>query len=212
MTTIYTTKPLPDRRADDFYPTPLGFCRAALDWLDPQTPYTYVLDPGFGDGPWGRAVVERAVRPKYVYGIDIRSLDTPPAYYRTVRGDFLNIDLDALSPLFPPSYGLIVGNPPYYAAEDFVRRALGLLTYHGNLMFLLRLAFLEGQARRAGLFSEFPPVKVGVVSKRISFSGNGKTNATAYALFHWRQGYQGPTALDWMTFDYAPEDLREKGK
>jgi len=211
MTTIYTTKPLPERRDADHYPTPLGFCRAAIRWLDPAQPFTYVLDPGCGGGVWGRAVTEHFPQRKYIYGIDIRPVGLPPGYWRFHQADFLADDGRGLEPPFAYSYGLIVGNPPYDQAEAFVRKSLGLLAPHGNLLFLLRLAFLEGQARGAGLFADFPPVKVGVVSKRISFSGNKKTNATAYALYHWQEGYHGPTRLDWMTFDYDPEDVTPTG-
>jgi hypothetical protein len=77
-----------------------------------------------------------------------------------------------------------MGNPPYSHAEEFVRQGYDLLSVGGSLIFLLRLAFLEGQARRDELFQDMPPYQVAVCSKRPSFSGDGKTNATAFAVFH----------------------------
>jgi hypothetical protein len=91
-----------------------------------------------------------------------------------------------------------MGNPPYRHAEEFIRHGYDLLSVGGSLIFLLRLAFLEGKARRDGLFREMPPYQVAVCSKRPSFSGDGRTNATAFAVFHWRAGYRGAPLLTWL--------------
>lgn len=225
MTTIYTDKPLPERRAFDFYPTPLGFCRGALDWLyqgRKVAPPNYVLDPGCGEGPWGRAVRERFAcfhkewddlrcGPR-MSGVDIRPLPLPPGYHSIACAPFEEWQGPA------DHYGLIVGNPPFYQAEAFVRRSLALLKQPfgkypgGNLIFLLPLTFMESQERGFGLFKEHPPKRVGVVIRRVSFTGNGKTPPKAYALFNWQPGYTGPTALEWMDFTYAPEDLNRDRK
>jgi hypothetical protein len=92
----------------------------------------------------------------------------------------------------------VIGNPPYREAEAFIRRGLSMLDPGGHLIYLLRLAFLEGQKRRDGLFRELPPFQAAVCSKRPSFTGDGKTNATAFTLLHWVRGYRGETRLSWL--------------
>ncbi len=80
---------------------------------------------------------------------------------------------------------LILGNPPYNEAEAHVRHALEIVETNGTVAFLLRLAFLESQERKA-FWKEFPPEAVYVLSKRPSFTGGGTDNA-AYGFFIWRK-------------------------
>lgn len=91
----------------------------------------------------------------------------------------------------------MIGNPPYRLAEEAVRWGLTHLRFGGAVVMLLRLAFLEGQARGRGLWREFPPSRVRVLTRRPSFTGNGKTDATAYAIFEWA-GSPKATTLDWL--------------
>lgn len=72
----------------------------------------------------------------------------------------------------------------------------------GLVRAALRLAFLEGQRRTAGLWKSHRPHTVAVCGKRPSFTGNGKTDATAYAVFIWhkRAGIQD-TVLTWLHWD-----------
>lgn len=194
MTTIYL-KPgtvLPDRRAYDFYPTPRPFVEAVLQHVTfPAVPK--VLDPGAGEGVWGQVL--KAYYPKaHVTGVELR--DIPPAkdYDQWIQADFLSLNPE-------PLYHLVIGNPPYKIANQVVKRGLEFLRPDGQMVLLLRLAYLEGVHRGKTLYQQNPPFKVLVSSKRISFYGNGKTNTIAYAIFHWIKGYQGGTTLSW--FDYA---------
>lgn len=216
MPTIYVDRnlSLPERRDRDFYPTPYGFCVAALHWLDEGTTLfrepddlIYALDPGCGDGVWGRAL--KVIRPMTVLmGVDIRDTDPDPHVYDSIYTlqDYFGLRF-GMAGVHRPGFNLILGNPPYKQAEAFVRHSLSLLAPGGSLMFLMKLQFLEGLQRRAGLFREFPPARVGVVSRRISFSRDKKTNADAHALIHWIEGRHMEPVLNWLTFTYAPEDI-----
>ncbi len=95
-------------------------------------------------------------------------------------------------------WNLIAGNPAYRDAEKWVRTSLNLLEPGGHLLFLLRLAFLEGQARGSGLWREHPPKAVGVCCKRPSFTGNGRTDALAYMFVLWEKGWRGEPRLKWV--------------
>lgn len=194
MAVIYVkdTSRLPARNDADFYPTPMGFCRAALAQLPDGLTPTCILDPGAGTGVWGRAARERYPGVT-ITGIDLRAVPKPAGYTFWINADFLR----AATP--QPAFDLVIGNPPFNVAEAFIRASLDLLEDGGVLMFLLRLAFLEGQARGSGLWSKTPPERVVVASRRIAFTGG--SNPNSYALYIWRKGYTGDTRLGWMTHD-----------
>ncbi len=151
-----------------------------------------VLDPGAGCGSFGKGA--RELWPlATITGCELRDIPPPEVYDRWLWGDYPTLYRGMF-----PAFDLIMGNPPFKLAEPFVRTSLPLLLPGGHLVFLLRLAFLEGQRRRDGLFAEFPPKAVWVCSKRPSFSGDGKTNATAFAVVVWQQGWDGRTDLSWL--------------
>lgn len=197
---ITTDKPLPPRRDHDFYPTDLGTVTRILEKyrLQPSEKRHFryprrVLDPGAGSGNWGK--IARELWPiTNITGCEIRPDAPRPAAYDTwLVGDFVSI----YQGMFP-AFDLVMGNPPFKPAEEFVRVAWELLHPDGYLIFLLRLSFLEGQGRRDGLFAELPPKAIWVCSKRPSFTEDGKTNATAFAAFVWQKGWSGDTALEWL--------------
>lgn len=93
----------------------------------------------------------------------------------------------------------IICNPPFKLAEEFIHHAVVDLNVEAAA-FLLRLAFLEGQARRK-LFETTPLARVWVFSKRVSMPPPGKKiggGAVAFAWFVWRQGHQGPPMIGWL--------------
>jgi hypothetical protein len=200
---IHTDKPLPMRREADFYPTDPETVRRVLGWAMgycDHLEFRSVIDAGAGAGVWGQQW--RALDPDplahWVTGIELREQEWPEGFDQWLtgpkHGDFLKYTLRQ-----PRHPDIIIGNPPFSQAEPFIRHALQWLPTDGILVFLLRLSFLEGQKRRDGLFSEHPPRAVAVCSKRPSFTGDGKTNATAFAAFLWRKGYGGSPDLHWLT-------------
>jgi hypothetical protein len=98
----------------------------------------------------------------------------------------------------------IVTNPPYNAAEGFVRS--GLAQSRRKLALLLRLAFLEGANRAKTIFSECPPSRVWVFSERITFYPTGVarrgTGTTAYAWFVWDKDAPERTEVKWLKPGY----------
>lgn len=57
----------------------------------------------------------------------------------------------------------------------------------GVLIFLLRTAFLESKSRYE-FWQENPLNDLYVLSKRPSFTGDGKSDATSYSWFVWKKG------------------------
>lgn len=194
MSIIQTTKELRPREPNDFYPTPQSHILPAMRTCDAMLgvmPDPHILDPGAGAGVWGIAARNRWQR-AHITGVELRPVEQPWQY-----DDWHNEDYRLWSSS-SEDYDLVIGNPPYKHAEEFIRLALGQLAHRGVLCFLLRLNFLEGQDRGKDLWRKYPPALVEVCSERPSFTGDGKTDATAYALFYWRKGWQGTTELAWM--------------
>ncbi len=98
----------------------------------------------------------------------------------------------------------IITNPPYNAAEGFVRS--GLERAGEKFALLLRLAFLEGANRQRTIFTDAPPSRVWVFSERITFYPAGAvqkgTGTTAYAWFVWDKNGVGGTELKWLKPGY----------
>ena len=117
-----------------------------------------------------------------------------------------SIDRDALAPCRPDivgdfldhesQYDIVVGNPPYRDAEAHVRHALTLAP---RVAMLLRLAFLEGKARRP-FWTQHPPSLVSVLVQRPSFTGSGKTDSCAYGWFEWDSTWTLPPVLGWVSW------------
>lgn len=199
---IQTSKPLNPRIPNDHYPTPPKLCKAALLTLPGHLALKpiRVLDPGAGSGAWGQAAREIMHADTNIGGIDIRDIDIPGGYtYWKPRTDFL--ELPDADPFYRPD--LIIGNPPYQKAEEFVRKSLGMLKLGGHCLFLLRLAFLESK-KRQDLYKNLPPQKVTVLVERPSFTTNrhGKagTDSDAYGLFLWQRGLKTTTSLQWLSW------------
>lgn len=192
MPVIQTTKPLKPRPKTDFYPTPYECALAGVKlWGHTRAP-DVVLDPGAGLGVYGKAVKE-AFPHAYVAGMEIDPQDRPQVYDEWLVGDYLT---------YPAHRGfdLIVGNPPYQLAEEFVRKSLELCVPGGEIIFLFRLEFLASSKRANGLFKEHPPVAVWPLAQRPSFTGNGKTNAMDYAYFHWIKGAHSDPIIYWLNW------------
>lgn len=169
----YRARPSGDN-PHDFFPTPHAVTRAFLEAC--PLPDGVWCEPACGAGH----IVE-AAGPRHTWvTIDIRDVPNPaPAGtlcdMHLPSTNFLDLDL--------PHCDVIITNPPFYLAEEFVRKALSCATH---VAMLLRLAFLETRKREA--INREHPADVYVLSRRPSFINNGATDATAYGWFVWGPG------------------------
>ncbi len=194
MTIIKTDKALRPREKNDHYPTPISLCKAALSLL-PDEPYQWFLDAGAGTGPWG--IAARLLFPQsYIVGVERYECywcADNKAYDEWHYANYLT---------WMPTvkFSTIIGNPPYSLAQEFVDKSLEILSDGGVALFLLRLAFLESR-KRYTWWRDSPLKHVWVLANRPSFTGNGRTDDTAYALYWWEKGWAKPPILDWLYWE-----------
>lgn len=157
----------------DFYETPAWAIRALGQVLYPKSG-ARILDPGCGTGAilrtigamWPDARFVGLEKNDHRYEAAAASTDLP-----VLLGDFLTCR---------DRYDVIVSNPPYSHALEFVQHALTLAPV---VCMLLRLPWLASQKRAE--WHRDHPSHVCVLPKRPSFTGDGKTDATEYAWFVW---------------------------
>lgn len=96
----------------------------------------------------------------------------------------------------------ILTNPPYKYAQEFVEKAMSLIDDGYYCVMLLKIQFLEGQARRK-MFDKFPPKYVYVNSSRQLCYANGDmsnkiSSASCYCWYIWEKGFKGEPTIRWV--------------
>jgi hypothetical protein len=179
-----TLKRFADLDGPDFFPTPEW---ATFALMDNEVFEGVIWEPACGDGTMARVLASK--------GNEVIATDLYDRGFGQAGIDFLQADRQVDN---------IVTNPPYNAAEGFVKA--GLLNTKRKFALLLRLAFLEGANRYRTIFSVTPPARIWVFSERITFYPAGAvkkgTGTTAYAWFVWEKSSPGQTELKWFKPGY----------
>ena len=166
------------RKPYDFYATPVDVVKNLLNNIDLNKYGDKVLEPSAGNGNICR-VIKSCYPNKNITALEIRDeeLENLTQYSdKVIIGYYLLISMKS-------KYDIIIGNPPYSKAIDFVNKSLKLLKKNGVLILLLRTAFLESKSRYR-FWQENPLSGLYTLSKRPSFTGKG-TDATSYSWFIW---------------------------
>lgn len=173
----------PQRERDDFYRTPAASTEALLRVeLFPNR----IWEPACGDGAISR-VLEAA-------GHDVVSTDLVDRGYGAPRRDFL-MEIELLAPV-------IVTNPPFKFADEFVLHALALGA--GKVAIFQRTGWLEGQGRYERLWRPHPPVRIWQFAARQTLWRGDDPNAKdsggaiAFAWFIWERGVREAPRLGWL--------------
>lgn len=197
------------RRDRDFYPTPPEFCdqafRQCQTWLVHQQHPIRVLDAGAGTGNWGRAL--KAIHPAaYIVGVDLPEVD-PVAEYDEWHRDFFEVWCMNYT---DEPFDLVIGNPPYgnKTPEKWLKMLWNprLLTPDARVFWLLRLGWFSSQGRFNRLWTQgYMPASIYQSARRISFTDDGNTDDTDYAMYLWMRDSDCPNFAFLSAFDWQPE-------
>ena len=121
-------------------------------------------------------------------------------YPNTIVTDFLKWQTDK-------KFGLIITNPPYYCAKDFIEKSMGLLEPDGTICMYLKLQFLEGKNRKY-LFDKYPPKYIYVMRNRTPTWKNGNpvnpdtgkkwAETICFAWFVWQKNSKAEPIIRWL--------------
>lgn len=159
---ILANRSAKDRNKTDFYPTPPDVTTALLKFLEERNylhPWMTILEPACGTGEMVKAMNAHWYRVDYfdLYPKDFRGGSAPINFlHRTSTG-----------------CDWIITNPPFSAAEAFIRHALDLKK---PCAFLLKSQFWHAK-RRLQLFRENPPLYVLPLTWRPDFLNGSKSGS-----------------------------------
>jgi len=181
-----------DTHISDYYITPkaeiLNFLDAWLYDLSNEQEYNLLagrpdkalwLDPCSGGDKDHSMPYVQAIQDNL--GASVMSIDIREDSGAETIGDYLTMEI------VEPRPDVIISNPPFALAQEFITKALKDVARGGYVVMLLRLNFLESKARKQ-FFENNMPERIYVHHKRMSFTDDGKTDSVAYMHACWKQG------------------------
>ena len=114
--------------------------------------------------------------------------------------DFLKTDI---SFTMEHSIGIILTNPPYSLATEFIKHALEILPDNGLYIAFMNISYLAGQKRFTEVYINGTLREIYIFSKRVEcWRNNDKTRQTGsmanYAWYVFQKGYFGQPTLYWL--------------
>lgn len=166
-----------ERKPQDFYATPIDCVENFLDNYIGGVRGN-ILEPSAGNGNIITALRNKGIEGN-ITAIEIREEEKESLNMiadKVIIDNFLEWNTDK-------KFDVIIGNPPYSLAKEFIEKCFKISNENTVIIMLLRTAFLESKSRFE-FWQEHPLTELHVLSKRPSFI-NGKTDATSYSWFVW---------------------------
>ena len=174
------------RHIADYYVTPVKDIITFLGALDEEVSLDIwnktILDPCAGGDPSHDMSNPKAFREYYAIPDDwngIKTIDIREDSLAEIKCNYIETKLD-----YKPF--LIISNPPFNQAMEFIKKALDDVEDGGYVAMLLRLNFLETKARK-DFFDNYMPTWIFVHHKRMSFTDAGGTDSVAYCHMVWKK-------------------------
>lgn len=178
----------PIRTGADHYPTPAWAVKSIIPVLHRLFPggVRRAIEPAAGNGAIIAALEGQSPHIRHWHAIDIRMECQDPLGEVPTDSESLIYDIENFldKPVPDQPYDLVITNPPYNMALEFVQRSLEWVHENGWVVMLLRLPFLAGQKRGLWMRNHMPDVYV--LPKRPSFTGHG-TDSCDYAWMSWQR-------------------------
>lgn len=197
-----------DRQKDDFYATDpealqklLDYCSTwlynKLDTIKPSVgrilDKIHVVMPiwecACGNGNLSEVLIKNGF---IVWATDLKD-----------RGYGQNRDIDFLNTI-KTNNPVILTNPPYSLATEFIEHALEVLPDGGLYIALMNITYLAGQKRYQRVYSKGSLREIYVFSKRIECWKNGERpkdkcgSIANYAWYVFQKGYNRQPTLYWL--------------
>jgi len=173
------------RKVSDYYVTPvpaiLDFLRA-WEKVDPEASRVLegqILDPAAGGDDRRMMSYPEALRIRSCVG-KILTLDIRKDSLAFTHEDYLAWAPDR-------EVDLVITNPPFTLAKEFVEKALSHVRRGGRVVMLLRLNFLGSLGRRS-FWQDRMPRFLFVHAERMSFTDDGCTDSIEYMHAVWAAG------------------------
>ena len=160
------------RNENDFYATPAKVVDQIIQEIDWTEVHSF-LEPCRGEG----AIYNKVPKPRYKEMEERFDDPTLPLMFHAE----LSEGIDYLKAYFSlPKQSLILTNPPFSLAQEFVTKSL---KEADCVVYLQRLNWF-GSKKRKEFWEKNPVTHLFVLSQRPSFTGKG-TDACEYAWFVW---------------------------
>lgn len=168
-----------NRRNQDYYVTPVLEIEKFLYHFSKYVNIEdmKILDPSAGGDKNNPMSYPKALRP---YKCLIDTIDVREDSKASTVADYLTTELD-----YQPD--MIITNPPFNQALNFIKKALDDVKPGGYVVMLCRLNFY-GSQRRKDFWDKTMPLWSYVHSKRMSFTPDGKTDSIEYVHNVWKKG------------------------
>lgn len=180
-----------ERQPHDEYKTPRKLIKFAIENYVPSESRS-ILDIGANDGRWGQAAAFHCKHARVLCGVEIQDMPQPPIFthWHSECDYTAPIDRELMS---VKRFDLIIANPPFKVAEPIIRAAWSQLMPSGTMIMLLPMTFCGSDSRRRGLWLDLPPLKVHLLTPRVSYEykGNTDNNPRDDALYIWRKRKDG---------------------
>ena len=170
------------RMESDNYATPIKTINKFLDYWYPLND-KLILEPSAGKGNICKSIKDRHPLSKIIAN-EIRKEEND----NLSKVSDIVYNLDFLNFKGDMAFDLIISNPPFSLAKEFLEKCFEVANDNTDIVMLLRLAFLESR-KRYDFWQKHPVSSLYILSERPCFINN-KSDATAYAWFVFSKRYE----------------------